>query len=420
MPPIPWHNRIPRTRLYMTKQDLLGAMFKLLCGKLQAGKPVALFEKECAAMLGVERAVAASYARTCLYHLLKALNLPQGSEVILTPITIHDMINVILLLGLRPRFVDIDPKTYQIDPEALESAITSRTKAILVTHLFGIPSPMDRVVSLCEPKGIIVLEDASHAYNAALNGKPMGTFGDAGFFSLSSLKALSTGYGGIIVGRKRALLDQVSHSLEKLRKARTRDLLDIMVKNTIVAFATQRAIFSCLTFPAIRTLDKMSPTIVRKLQTDNPELVRLQEFPDTWLWQFSPLQSELGLKGIQRIKHDDIKRRAHAQILLDKLGPIAPERLPHPPPGSLSVYWRFPFRAPEGRKFARFMSDCGIDVTTTLLPCCNTLPVFKEFHEPMPHAERAVKEVYFLPAEPSLTEDQIHGMADAVTRFLNG
>jgi len=420
MPPIPWHNRIPRTRLYMTKGDLLGAIVKILCGKLQGGKPVTFFEKEFAHMLGVEKAVAAPYARTCLYHLLKALNLPQGSEVILTPITIHDMINVILLLGLRPRFVDIDPQTYQMDPAALESAITNRTKAVLVTHLFGIPSPMDRIVLLCKSKGIIVLEDASHAYNAALNGTPMGTFGDAGFFSLSSLKSLSTGYGGVIVSRKKSLLDQVSHSLGKIRKAQRKDLFDIMVKNTIVAFATQRAIFSCLTFPAIRTLDKISPSIVRKLQTDNPELVRLQEFPDTWLWQFSPLQSELGLKGLQRIMDSDKKRLAHAEILLDKLGPIAPERLPHPPSGSSSVYWRFPFRAPEGRKFARFMSDYGIDVTTTLLPCCNTLPVFKEFYEPMPHAERAVKEVYFLPVEPSLTDDQVHGMADAVTRFLTG
>ena len=88
---------------------------------------VSSFEKEFAARLGVSRAIVAPYARTSLYHTLKAMDLPPGSELITTPITIHDIVNVIHLAGCRPVFIDIDPQTCQMDPKQLREAITEQS-----------------------------------------------------------------------------------------------------------------------------------------------------------------------------------------------------------------------------------------------------------------------------------------------------
>lgn len=179
---LPWHNRIPRTRLYIKDNEIWGSLLRLWLYGPKRGLSVADFEKEFAAMFAVNRAVAGPYARVCLYQILKTLNLPKGSEIITTPITIHDMINVIILAGYRPVFVDIDPRTYQMDPEALAQATTDKSSAVLLTHLFGMPSDMDRIMPICDRHGLVLIEDASHSFNAAIGGRVVGTFGAASFF----------------------------------------------------------------------------------------------------------------------------------------------------------------------------------------------------------------------------------------------
>ncbi len=119
-------------------------------------------------------AVAGPYARTCFYFLLKALNLPENSEIIATPINIHDMFNMALCAGLRPVFIDIDPANYQMSPELLEQAITPRTRAVLVTHLFGIVPDMERIAAICSKHGLMLIEDASHSFGATLHGQTDG------------------------------------------------------------------------------------------------------------------------------------------------------------------------------------------------------------------------------------------------------
>lgn len=130
------------------------------------------------------------------------------------------------------------------------------------------------------------------------------------------------------------------------------------------------------------------------------------------------MQADLALRCLERVKDCDEKRRRHANILLNELMPVASDRLPLLLDGTHNVFWRFPFRAPERSRFQRFMNKCGIDTTTTLLPCCSMSPAFSEYGVSMPNAERAVQETYFLPVEPALTDNQVLGIAGAVKAFI--
>lgn len=411
-------NRVPRTRLYLKNREILGALGLLLIRGTRHGKPVEHFEQVFSGRYGVQDAVSCSYARMALYFILKALKLPPGSEVIVTPITIHDIINVIFLSGYKPVFVDIDPQTYQMDPLDLQRKITENTGAVLVTHLFGMPSDMREIVSICRKHDIALLEDASHSFNASLDGQVVGTFGSAGFFSLSSLKSVTSGYGGVIISPDGRLLEAVRNSVKALPVCPKKELRDVLIKNLIVGLATNSLLFNLCTFPVIRYLNKKNPDIVQRLQTDNPQRVWLTEIPEKWLWRMSNIQAALALRCMDRLKECDERRLTHARILLEELMPVAADRLPRLLPGSHNVFWRFPFRAPEGIHFQRFMNKIGIDTTTTLLPCCSTEPIFAEVSTQTPHAEKAVKEVYFVPVEPALDDHQVLGIAKAVKAFI--
>ena len=419
MSALSWNDRIPRTRLYISNAELISSLCRVLLSSPQAGGASAEeLEKQFAEFCGAAGAVAGSYARTCFYFLLKALDLPPGSEMIASPVNIHDMFNMAMCAGLKPVFVDIDPSNYQMSPEALEAAITPKTRAVLVTHLFGIVPDMERIAAICKKHGLILLEDPSHSYGAKQRGRHVGTFGAAGVFSFSSLKTVSSGYGGIIVSDDGQLLSKIRKLVGNLRPGAASDMRDIFFKNIIVGMATQPPLFGLATFPVVRFLNQLNPAIVARLQTDNPVQELLREVPGSWLWGFTPLQAGLALRCLRRLAADNAVRERHAAMVLEALAPVAADRLPRLLPDTENVFWRFPFRAPEGIAFIKHMNRYGIDVTTTMLPCCSRLPVFQAIAAETPHAEKAVQEAYFLPLEHWLSERQVEGLIRAVADFV--
>lgn len=175
----------------------------LRSGWLGTGPRVAQFEGDFAAWRGVQPSqVAAVNSCTAALHVsLVAAGLEPGSEVITTPLTFCATVNAILHAGLTPVLADVDPVTQNIDPDAIEAAITPRTKAILPVHFAGRPCDMDRIMAIADKYGLIVIEDCAHAIETEYRGRPAGTFGDFGCYSFYVTKNVVTGEGGMILGR---------------------------------------------------------------------------------------------------------------------------------------------------------------------------------------------------------------------------
>ncbi|WP_235499680.1 DegT/DnrJ/EryC1/StrS family aminotransferase [Frateuria sp. Soil773] len=125
----------------------------------------------------------------------------RGGEVITTPLTFCATVNAILHAGLAPVLADVDPSSQNIDPDAIEAAITPRTRAILPVHFAGRPCAMDRIMAIARKHGLVVIEDCAHAIETEFDGQPVGTFGDFGCFSFYATKNVVTGEGGMILGR---------------------------------------------------------------------------------------------------------------------------------------------------------------------------------------------------------------------------
>jgi dTDP-4-amino-4,6-dideoxygalactose transaminase len=181
--------------------ELMEAIQRVLrSGRFILGPEVEAFEREVAEYLGVRHAIGVNSGTEGLVISLRALGIGPGDEVITTPFTFFATAESISNVGATPVFVDIDPATFNIDPELIESAITERTKAIVPVHLFGLPCDMDPILATARKYGLKVIEDNAQAMGAEYKGRKTGSFGDAAALSFFPSKNLGGfGDGGMVV-----------------------------------------------------------------------------------------------------------------------------------------------------------------------------------------------------------------------------
>ncbi|KKC38851.1 erythromycin biosynthesis sensory transduction protein eryC1 [Devosia epidermidihirudinis] len=176
------------------------ALGVLRSGRYVLGEEVAAFETEFAAACGARHAIAVNTGTSALHLSLLAAGIKAGDEVITTPFTFVATAAAIRYIGARPVFVDIDPKTFTIDPNLIERAITPRTRAIVPVHLYGQMADMAPILEIASRHGLIVVEDACQAHGASYFGQRAGSMGLSGCFSFYPGKNLGAcGEGGIIV-----------------------------------------------------------------------------------------------------------------------------------------------------------------------------------------------------------------------------
>ncbi len=209
---------IQMARPQIGQEEKAAVMAVLDSGQLAQGSVVADFEQAFADYCGVKHAVATTNGTTALHVALLAHGIGQGDEVITTPFTFIASANSIVYVGAHPVFVDIDPASYNIDVEKIESAITPRTKAIMPVDLYGNPAQMKRISEIAQKHGLATIEDAAQAHGAETGGKRAGSW-DTGCFSFYPTKNITTGEGGIITTNDDTVADQAilirSHGMRR-------------------------------------------------------------------------------------------------------------------------------------------------------------------------------------------------------------
>src|SRR6266699_1510268 len=189
-------------------EEEAAALRVLASGRLAQGERVAAFERRFAELCHVQEAAAVSSGTAALQLALLAHEIGRGDEVITTAFNFTATANAILLVGATPVFVDIEPDTYTLDPVQAEIAITRRTKAILPVHLYGHPCDMNRLQQMAEAYSLTLIEDASQAHVATIDGKPGGSFG-TGCFSFYATRNMTTGEGGMVTTNDPAIAERV-------------------------------------------------------------------------------------------------------------------------------------------------------------------------------------------------------------------
>jgi dTDP-4-amino-4,6-dideoxygalactose transaminase len=201
-------NFLPYALPSLDEAEAQAVLEVLRSGWLTTGPKVRQFEQEFAAYTGVPYAVAVNSCTAAMHLVLAAWGIGKGDEVITTPLTFCATIEAIEYVGATPVLVDIDPATANIEPQRIEAAITPRTRAIMPMHYGGLPCEMDAIMDIAERHQLKVLEDAAHAAGAEYKGRKIGAIGHATAFSFYANKNMTTGEGGMITTHDADLADK--------------------------------------------------------------------------------------------------------------------------------------------------------------------------------------------------------------------
>jgi len=211
----------------MVGQEEIDAVAEVLrSGNYVSGKKVEEFEKAFAEYIGTDYAVAVNSGTAALHLSLLSLGIGKGDKVIVPPLSFFATIEAVLYTGATPIFADIAPSSFNIDPESIKTIVEKEDiQAIIPVHFMGIPCNMKRIMDIARKNDIYVIEDACQAHGASIEGKKVGSFGDAGCFSFYATKNMTTGEGGMIttnnpiivhlskIMRNHGMLDRHTHAV---------------------------------------------------------------------------------------------------------------------------------------------------------------------------------------------------------------
>lgn len=351
---------------YVTIKDEIEAAIREVVQEQQfvLGSKVEQLEEKVARYVGTKCAVGVASGTDSIFLSLKALGVGRDDEVITTSFSFFATAGEIVNAGATPVFVDIDPKTFNIDPTLVERAITERTKSILPVHLFGQCADMDPILRIAENHGLKIVEDAAQAIGATYKGQPAGSMGDCGCISFFPSKNLGAyGDGGIVVTSNPEIADAV----RMLRVHGSR----------------------------------------KKYQH---ETIGINSRLDA-------LQAAVLLAKLPHLDEWNAKRRRNAAYYGEKLAGVDGVQTPFIAPDNLSVYHVYTVRVRNRDKVMETLANDGIGTAVHYplpLPYQKCFDYLGYSEGDFPNCEKAAKEVLSIPVYPELTEEQM----DAVVRSL--
>lgn len=330
------------------------------------GEFIGRFERGFADYIGAPFATSVCNGTVAIHLALEALGVGAGDEVIVPSLTYIASVNTIIQTGATPVFVDSLEDTWQIDPEDVKRKITSRTKAVMAVHLYGLPCEMDALTSICREHGLLLVEDCAEAFGTHFKGRHIGTFGDVATFSFFGNKTITTGEGGMVVVKEETVFEKAFH-LKNQGVSPTREYW-----HDVVAY-NYRMTNICAAI-GLAQLEQAAEILSKKRQIAS--------------WYRD------GINGLPLRMHDEKPHTVHSfwmcSIAVNDAGLRQPLR--------------------------NHLKDAGIETRPLFFPA-HTMPHCST-GQTLPVAELLAARGINLPSYPDLTESQVVGICEEIRRFF--
>lgn len=339
------------------------------------GPFVKMFEDKFAQKIGRKYGIAVCNGSAALELAIAAINIKPGDEVILPTFTIISCIAPIIRAGGKPVLIDSDPVTWNMDPLQIESKITSKTKAIMIVHIYGLPVDLDPIISIAKKHGLKIIEDAAEMHGQSYKNRLCGSFGDISIFSFYPNKHITTGEGGMVLTDDESIANHCQ-----------------LLKN-LCHKPGQRFVHEEL----------------------------------GWNFRMTNLQAALGLAQLERLEEFIVKKRKNGELYTTLLKDISGFQLPlEKTDYADNIYWVYGIVLNDsikfdGREFINKLSEKGVGARPFFWPM-HQQPIFQKTglfkNEKYPIAERLGKKGFYLPSGLTLTEKQIKYVAKTVKEIL--
>jgi len=329
-------------------------------GMLAQGPEVAAFESEFSALVNGDHCIAVNSGTSALHMAFLAAGVECGDEVIVPSFSFAATANSVALTGARPVFADIEPNYFNLDPKSVESLITPKTKAVMPVHLYGHPADLVELKSICEKHNLLLFEDAAQAVAASLNGRPVGTWGVASSFSFYPTKNMTSGEGGMVTTNS----SEVSRKVRLLRNQG----MERRYENEVIGFNTR--------------------------MTD--------------------IHAAIGRVQLGKLAGWTKTRQQNAAFLSANITGVV---VPPIAPGAEHVFHQYTIRI-EGLsrdEFSKQLTELGVGNGVYYPTPIHRLPSFGESLD-LPATELAAKQCLSLPVHPSLSQQDLEKIVDAVNK----
>ena len=405
---------IPRRCVNLPPGALRTLIRCIRANRVREGPALEEFSKRFGEWLGVPYVFGASTGRSAFHLALEALGLERGREIVFPVFTFPVIPMVARRLGYRPVFCDVDPDTFNSGPEHIEPRITDKTGAVVATHLFGQPCPIQEIAELGRKRNIRVLEDCAHACGVRVDGRQVGTFGDVGVFSFAEGKNMPCFGGGAIATGDEGLARRAREILTKApmlaKDTITRKAFSIWVKWLL----TRPFVFGITAYQVLRLKLLLGQPLMDSAVGD--EL--LEEFARSAarITRMANLQAAIGLLQLDHIDAFNEGARHNAQILTEGLGDVTGIKPPRSVKGD-HIYVYYPLRIEGGRRddLRRHLLRHGIDSKITDMSDCSALEAFR--HADNTRDKRAAPRedsILEVCVYPVISERSIHRLARVI------
>lgn len=344
---------------------------RILTGRVQSGPFVKRLEDGFKEFVKAKYAYAVNSGTSALHLALMAAGVGVGDEVILPSFSFIATAECVALVGAKPVFVDIDPVTYNVDPEKIEKAITKRTKAVIPVDLYGLPAVMEPIKEIAIAHDLVIVEDAAQAHGATYEAKPAGSYVDMACWSFYASKNMTTGEGGMITTNRKEYADKV---------------------------------------PFIRAHGEK------------------EEYYSSMLghnFRMPEMEGAVGFVQLGKLPRFLEARRRNAMRLTELLGSVKRLRLPEEERGFRHSWYLYTVRLKDASEAERDavvqkLRQKNIGATVYYRTPIHLMPYYTRFGEfRLPETEKAARQVFSLPVHPAVTEEQVEYIGKTVAEMLS-
>ena len=414
----------PRHSVELQLSDFSVLLKTILSGKLFKGKEIQKFQEEFGNYVGKQYVYLVQSCRLGIYLSLKSFNLEKGEEVIIPAYTHYSLPIVVKLCFLKPIPVDVEENTGNINPDLIEEKITNKTRAILISHLNGLPCRMKKIMKICDKYGLKLLEDCAQSLGAEYEGKKVGAFGTVGCFSLRVGKALTGFGGGVIVTEDKKISKEIFARIDQLPMINVFSLCEEIIYGISLFLLTRPPIFTFTLFPLFQILETLKIRLVDSLTEENvcPKCNSL--FIKNISYQMANIQAAVALNQLNKIDFWNQRRFENAQILTHFLQQIKGLLLYKPgrKRECREVSYHYSLRLKDKTKlsiFRKYLLKEGIDVKIDDLLDLSRCDFLNNLKGSFPKAKKLEGNILQIPNFPSLRKEDMEEICHRIIRVYN-